>query len=52
MKISLATQLIMKATANASGRKLHKLSSSGCRSEFKKTNKIGTKKYAGHAHSH
>lgn len=50
MKISLATQLIMKATANSSGRKLHKLSSSGCRSEFKKTNKIGTKKHSAYSH--
>ncbi len=40
----------MKVSAAVSGRKLHKLSSSGCRSEFKKTNKIGTKKHSAHAH--
>jgi|GEM_PF-6977521 hypothetical protein len=50
MKISLATQLLMKATAKSSGRKLHKLSASGCCAEFKKTNKIVTKKNSARSH--
>ena len=50
MKISPAIQLVMKAAAHVTGRKLMKLTPSMCRTEFKKTNKIGTKKHSAHSH--
>ncbi len=52
MKISAAAQLMMKSAASSLSRKLHKLTSPTCRTEFKKTNKIGTKKHAVSSHAH
>ena len=40
----------MKSSSNATARRMHKLNSSICRAEFKKTHKFVTKKSASHSH--